>query len=216
MSSRSNFSDDCMWTDFNPPQSKRWREKCRAIGRSPLLIEVVLLCFDFKAGFFAATQQPLNKSWIHGFFAALFALIAPHRFERLAEYRNSKRGRPPKLPLPDLLAALLFHFLCGAGTASEHLFQLLGRRLGESGITERRSVLPWALWERFLRDAWRATAHRRRPPEAFSRGWRLVAIEGTQFSVSNTPQTRRVLRPLVVREIWAQGQRQGWRSEPVR
>ena len=29
---------------------------------------------------------------IHGFFAALFALIAPGRFERLAEYRNSQRG----------------------------------------------------------------------------------------------------------------------------
>lgn len=97
------------------------------------------------------------------------------------------------MPLPDLLAALLFHFLCGAGTASEHLFQLLGRRLCESGIAERRSVLPWALWERFLRDALRATAHRRRHPEAFYRGWRLVAIDGTQFSVSNTPQTAKQL-----------------------
>jgi hypothetical protein len=126
---------------------------------------------------------------IHGFFAALFALIAPGRFERLAEYRNSKRGRPPELPLPDLLAALLFHFLCGAGTASEHLFQLLGRRLGDSAIAERRSVLPWRLWEQWLRDALRSTAHQRRHPEAFYRGWRLVAIDGTQFSVSNTPQT---------------------------
>jgi hypothetical protein len=32
-------------------------------------------------------------------------------------------------------------------------------------------------------------AHRRRHPEAFYRGWRLVAIDGTQFSVANTPQT---------------------------
>jgi Transposase DDE domain len=130
---------------------------------------------------------------IHGFFAALFGLIAPGRFERLAEHRNSKRGRPPELPLPDLLAALLFHFLCGAGTASEHLFQLLGRRLCDSAIAERRSILPWALWERWLRDALRSTAHRRRHPEAFYRGWRLVAIDGTQYSVSNTPQTSKEL-----------------------
>jgi len=126
---------------------------------------------------------------IYGFFAALFALIAPGRFQRLAEYRNSKRGRPPELPLPDLLAALLFHFLCGAGTASEHMFQLLGRRLCDSAIAERRSVLPWTLWEHWLRESLRATAHRRRHPEAFYRGWRLVAIDGTQYSVSNTPQT---------------------------
>lgn len=126
---------------------------------------------------------------IHGFFAALFALIAPGRFEALAKYKNSKRGRPPELSLPDLLAALLFHFLCGAGTASEHLFQLFGRRLSDSAIAERRSVLPWALWEHWLREALRSTAHRRRHPEAFYRGWRLVAIDGTQYSVSNTPQT---------------------------
>ena len=126
---------------------------------------------------------------IHGFFAALFALIAPHRFERLAEYRNSKRGRPAQLPLPDLLAALLFHFFCDVGTASEHLFQLLGRRLCDSAIAERRSVLPWALWERWLRDALRPMARARRHPEAFYKGWRLVALDGTHFSVSNTPQT---------------------------
>lgn len=126
---------------------------------------------------------------IHGFFAALFALIAPSRFDKLADYRNSPRGRPPQLPLTDLLAALLFHFLCGAGTVSEHMFQLLGRNINDSSIAERRSVLPWALWERWLRDALRATAHRRRHPEAFYQGWRLVAIDGTQFSVANTPQT---------------------------
>lgn len=139
----------------------------------------------------ATTRPPATspREDIHGFFAALFALIAPSRFERLAEYRNSKRGRPAELPLPDLLAALLFHFLCGAGTASEHMFQLLGRRLCDSAIAERRSVLPWALWEHWLRQGLRARAHRRRHPEAFYRGWRLAAIDGTQFSVSNTPET---------------------------
>jgi hypothetical protein len=136
-----------------------------------------------------APQVVSPREDIHGFFAALFGLLAPDRFEKLAEHRNSHRGRPAELPLPDLLAALLFHFLCGAGTAAEHLFQLLGRRLCNSAIAERRSVLPWTLWDRWLRDALRSTAHQRRHPEAFYRSWRLVAIDGTQFSVSNTPQT---------------------------
>jgi hypothetical protein len=38
-------------------------------------------------------------------------------------------------------------------------------------------------------EALRSTAHRRRHPEAFYRSWRLVAIDGTQYSLSNTPQT---------------------------
>lgn len=131
-------------------------------------------------------NPPLDDT--HGFFAALFALIAPDRFERLTNYRNSKRGRPAELPLPDLLASLLFHFACGAGTAAEHMFQLLGWGLSDSAISERRSVLPWALWERWLRDALRCRAHRHHHPEAFYRAWRLVAFDGTQFSVTNTPQ----------------------------
>jgi hypothetical protein len=129
-----------------------------------------------------------HRADVHGFFAALFNLIAPDRFERLAQYKKSQRGRPPELPLPDLLAGLLFHFLCGVGTAAEHVGQLLGRAWSDSGIAERRAVLPWTLWEHWLRKALRSRVHRRRHPEAFYRGWRLVAVDGTQFSVTNTPQ----------------------------
>ncbi len=50
-------------------------------------------------------------------------------------------------------------------------------------------MLPWTLWEQWLRQALRARAQRRRQPEAFYRSWRLVALDATQFNVSNTPQT---------------------------
>ena len=137
-------------------------------------------------------NSPLEDT--HGFFAALFALITPGRFAQLAHYRNSQRGRPAELPLPDLLTALLFHFVCGAGTAAEHMLQLLGWGISDSAISERRSVLPWALWERWLRDALRCRAHRRRQPEAFYQAWRLVAFDGPQFSLTNTPQLLGQLR----------------------
>jgi hypothetical protein len=39
-----------------------------------------------------------------------------------------------------------------------------------------------------LRRVLRPRAHRRRHPDAFWRDWRLVALDGTQFSVANTPQ----------------------------
>jgi hypothetical protein len=125
---------------------------------------------------------------VFGFSAALFELVAPGRLARLAQYKTSHRGRPPEVPLSDMLAALLFHFLCGAGTAAEHAAQLLGRAFSDSAIAERRSVLPWAMWERLLRDALHPQARRRYEPEAFYRGLRLLALDGTQFSVANTPQ----------------------------
>jgi len=130
----------------------------------------------------------------HGFFAALFALISPKRFARLANYKTSNRGRPAELALTDLLASLLFHFVCGAGTAAEHMFQLLGKGLSDSAISERRLVLPWELWDRWLRDALRCRAQRRRHPEAFYRAWRLVAFDGIQFSVSNTPGVSQLVK----------------------
>jgi len=54
-------------------------------------------------------------------------------------------------------------------------------------ISERRSVLPWALWERWLREALRCRAHRRHHPQAFYRTWRLVAFDGTPVQRLPTP-----------------------------
>ena len=130
----------------------------------------------------------------HGFFAALFGLITPKRFARLANCKTSKRGRPAQFALTDLLASLLFHFICGTGTAAEHMWQLLGKGLSDSAISERRLVLPWELWAQWLRDALRCRANRRRHPEAFYRKWRLMALDGVNFSVSNTPGVSQLVK----------------------
>ena len=87
-----------------------------------------------------------------------------------------------------LLQALLFHFLFGTGTLAEHTRQLLGIQLSESTLSERRSALSvWPLVE-CLRQALRPLAQPDQHPEAFWRNWRLVAWDGTQFSLTNTPQ----------------------------
>jgi hypothetical protein len=101
-----------------------------------------------------------------------------------------RRGRKPRIPLTQLLPALIFHVMQDAGTLGEHFFELFGEPLADSSWSDRRTRLPWdvftALMQRVLRP--RAT---RRHAEAFWRGWRLVALDGTQFSLTNTPQIRR-------------------------
>ena len=83
---------------------------------------------------------------------------------------------------------LVYHFLSGPGTLGEHLQMLLGERRAEATLAERRAVLPWAMFAELLQAALRPRAQKKKHPQAFWRGWRLLALDGTVFSVSNTPQ----------------------------
>ena len=108
----------------------------------------------------------------------------------MAGLRQERRGRKPTLPLATLLQGLVFHFLCSTGTLAEHLRQLTGQRRAESTLAGRRAVLDWEIFRTLLQQALRPLAHRAHQAEAFWRGWRLVAWDGTQFSLTNTPQVQ--------------------------
>ena len=98
-----------------------------------------------------------------------------------------RRGRKPRVPLRDLLPALTFHVLSGAGTLSEHFAQLFDEPLADSSWADRRARLPWEIFADLMQRVLRPQATRRQP-DAFWRGWRVVALDGTQFSLTNTPQ----------------------------
>jgi hypothetical protein len=89
--------------------------------------------------------------------------------------------------LTRLLPALTFHVMQGTGTLATHFFELFGEALADSSWSDRRTRLPWEIFADLMRRALRPLA-RRRHAEAFWRGWRVVALDGTQFSLTNTPQ----------------------------
>jgi len=99
-----------------------------------------------------------------------------------------RRGRKPRVPLDQILQALTFHVTEGAGTLAEHFFELFQEPLANSSWSDRRIRLPWEIFADLMRRALRPVATRRQQPEAFWRGWRLLALDGTQYSVTNTPQ----------------------------
>lgn len=99
-----------------------------------------------------------------------------------------RRGRKPRVPVSQLASALTFHVMQGAGTLAEHFFELYQEPLANSSWSDRRTRLPWEVFADLMRRALRPIATRRRQPEAFWRGWRLIALDGTQYSVTNTPQ----------------------------
>jgi len=107
---------------------------------------------------------------------------------------GKRRGRKPRVPLAHLLSTLTFHVMNQAGTLAEHFALLFENSLNESGCAHRRARLPWQVFADLMRRVLRPLADRRRHPGAYWRGWRLSALDGTQFSVTNTPQNNGALR----------------------
>ena len=119
-----------------------------------------------------------------GFRAAFELLLGPDPLPPLAR----RRGPKPRVPLRRLLHALVFHFMNAAGTLSEHFAMLFGDSLSDSAWADRRARLPWQVFADLMARALHPLADRKLHPDAFWRGWRLLALDGTQFSLSNTPQ----------------------------
>jgi hypothetical protein len=119
-----------------------------------------------------------------GFLGAWTNMVGPNWLPPVP----GRRGRKPRVPVNQLLQALTFHVMQGAGTLSEHFFELFQEPLANSSWSDRRIRLPWAVFADLMRRALRPIAARRRHREAFWRGWRLTALDGTQYSVTNTPQ----------------------------
>lgn len=104
-----------------------------------------------------------------------------------------RRGAKPRVPLPNLLAALTYHTMQSAGTLAEHFAELFSDALVDSSCTDRRARLPWDIFADLMRHVLRPRATRRHR-DAFWREWRVVALDGTTFSLTNTPQVRARVR----------------------
>ena len=103
----------------------------------------------------------------------------------------NRRGCKPRVALPSLLAALVFHLMNRTGTLAEHFAQLFDDALVDSSCASRRARLPWQVFAELMQRTLRPLAQKRRHPESFWRGWRVLAMDGTQFSLTNTPQIKR-------------------------
>jgi hypothetical protein len=126
----------------------------------------------------------------HGFQTAFAELIAPDQLPTV----GPRRGRKPRVPLGALLTALVFHFMNATGTLAEHFALLFEDSLSESACADRRARTPWQVFADLMARALRPLATRARQAEAFYRGWRLVALDGTQFSLINTPANQAARR----------------------
>jgi len=84
--------------------------------------------------------------------------------------------------------------MSAAGTLSEHFAQLFGTSMADSSLSERRTRIPWDVFSELMRRSLRPLADPTSEAGAFWREWRLVALDGTQFRLSNTPQIKTQVR----------------------
>ena len=149
-----------------PVRKNRTRRRQKTLGDARPNVEDGLP----PAGFWAAWQQLLG--------------LAP------LPCIGKRRGRQPRVPLAHLLSSLVFHVMNATGTLAEHFAMLFEDSLNESGCANRRARLPWEVFAELMRRTLRPRAKLRRHPEAYWRGWRLTALDGTQFSVSQRPPAK--------------------------
>lgn len=142
------------------------------------------------------TKFPAAAQEVFGFGAAFLKLFAGAGLPVLPKCRGCR----VRVPLGNLLAALVFHLMDTTGTLGEHFAMLHADALCDSACSDRRSRLPWQVFADLLRRTLRPLANRRQHPDAFWRGWRLVALDGTQFSLTNTPQLKGAIKRGVIKK----------------
>jgi len=119
-----------------------------------------------------------------GKFQSLFGSI----INGFVREQDPGRGPAPKLPAAQLLISLVYHVMNGSGVFSEHVLQLFGVSIKDSSLSERRQRMGLEPFAWLMKHALRPLAERDTDTSCFYKGWRLCGIDGSRWSVTNTPQ----------------------------
>ena len=128
-------------------------------------------------------------------FRALFTELIPCAFLYTLLRRCGVRRRcSPVVSAWELIQGLIFHVVAEAGTLAQHVKQLTGKTITDGALAQRRARLPRAVFEQMLDATLQPKGEPTRHPEAFYQGLRLCGVEGSLFSVTNTPQNKQPMR----------------------
>lgn len=79
------------------------------------------------------------------------------------------------------------------GRLSQFMMRLFRMSISDAALSQRRARLGMAVFEQVAAHALRPLAQRTLHPGCFLHAWRLVGIDGTQWSLCNTPQNNRAV-----------------------
>jgi len=130
----------------------------------------------------------------------MFARILPAAvIRKLFRLYGPGLRRPPFITAVELIMGLVWHVLQGAGTFAENMGVLTRKQITDGALSQRRTALPWQIFESILEAALSPKARLKDHPEAFYHGLRLCGTDGSSFSIANTPQVKKTKQKAVSR-----------------
>ena len=144
-----------------------------------------------------------NLPLVTDFKKAIRLLLPIRQVDKVFRLFGPAKRRPAWGKHWELLYSLVYHLLLPMGTFSEHVKQMTGKTISDSALSQRRAVIPWQVFESLMEACLKPKAKPRLHPEAFYQGLRLCGIDGTQFSVTNTPQNNSGLSKATSRRMRA-------------
>jgi hypothetical protein len=128
-------------------------------------------------------------------FKSLFGEFIAHQLiYALLRACGVRRRRPAELSAFELICCLIFHVIAGPGRFSAHVKELTGIVITDGALSQRRALLPVGVFEGIMDAALGPKADRKRHCDAFYQGLRLCGIDGSTFSVTNTPQVKKAMK----------------------
>lgn len=121
-------------------------------------------------------------------FVGKFENLFGHALTGFLEQQDPGRGPKPKLGAWELVTSLVYHVMNGTGIFSQHVHQLLGVNIKDSSLSERRQRIGFEPFRWLMNNALRPMADRDLDEGSFYKGLRLCGIDGSRWSVTNTPQ----------------------------
>lgn len=136
--------------------------------------------------------------------AALQSLISPEACAAaFRAHTPHARGLPAKLTAWQLVLSMIAQALAGSGDLALHVWRMTEVALSNTALCLRRRTAGWTVFATILEQALRPLADPARHPGAFHAGLRLVAIDGTEHSLTNTPRILQRLKKAAARRARA-------------
>ena len=121
------------------------------------------------------------------FLDVLSRMIPSNDFKQLCTEYAPRPRSAPLMSAEQIVSGFIYHQLQEGGTLATNSGRLHGIQMSDSAYAQRRQLLPMELFEQILSSALSPLADPNKHPECFFYGYRLVGVDGTQFSVVNTP-----------------------------